>query len=161
MPETLPAGWLSKADISELRRLAAGKTVLELGAWQGRSTAVLSEAAKYVVSVDRHQGIRNHDEDSLPFYIDAIRPLRNVAMVVASFKDFVPLLGEGTFDLVFIDGEHDYDNVIADIILALMVNPSVVAFHDYDYKDVKQAATEIFGDPRRVGGSVASFRRNT
>ncbi len=154
-----PDGWLTKDDISELERLAAGKRVLELGAWMGRSTVVLSEVAKYVVSVDRHQGIVNHDEDSLPNYIDAVRGRTNVAMVVASFEDFVPLLRTEMFDLVFIDGDHDYEAVQRDIGLALFVDPPVIAFHDYDYKDVRQAATEIFGDPHAVHGSVASFRR--
>jgi predicted O-methyltransferase YrrM len=158
-PSDLPEGWLSTHDIAELRRLGAGKTVLELGAYQGRSTVVLSEVAKYVVSVDRHQGVPvGHEIDSLPPYLDAIRPLRNVAIVVANFQDFVPLLDDG-FDLVFIDGQHEYVEVIRDITLALLVEPAVIAFHDYDFSDVKRAATEVFGDPNNVHGSVASFRR--
>ncbi len=156
----LPEGWLTKADENELRRLGAGKVVLELGAWRGRSTTVLSEVARYVVSVDRHQGIDDHMKrpDSLPGYIAEIRPLRNVAMVIADFVDFVPLLKE-RFDLVFIDGDHDYDSVLRDIALALLVEPAVIAMHDYDYSDVKRAAMETFGKPTTLGGSVASFRQ--
>jgi predicted O-methyltransferase YrrM len=154
----LPEGWLSSHDIAELSRLARGMTVLELGAYHGRSTTVLSRVAKYVISVDRHEGVPRHDEDSLPDYLAAIRPLRNVAMVVAHFEDFVPLLKP--VDLVFIDGQHEYEFVMRDIILTLLVDPAVVAFHDYDFSEVKQAATEMFGDPNRVHGSVASFRRH-
>ncbi len=157
MPD-LPEGWLSTADIAELRRLGAGATVLELGAYQGRSTVVLSEVAKYVVSVDRHQGVPVGDADSLPPYLEAIRPLRNVAIVVAYFEDFVPLL-RCAFDLVFIDGQHEYAEVVRDITLALLVDPAIVAFHDWDYDEVRQAGSEVFGDPNRVHGSVASFRR--
>jgi hypothetical protein len=79
-------------------------------------------------------------------------------MVVAHFEDFVPLLKP--VDLVFIDGQHEYEFVMRDIILTLLVDPAVVAFHDYDFSEVKQAATEMFGDPNRVHGSVASFRRH-
>ena len=156
----LPAGWLSKADQAELRRLARGRFVLELGAWKGRSTTVMSKVASYVVSVDRHRGIADDFDhgDSLPTYIAEIRPLRNVAMVVADFVDFVPLLRE-RFDLVFIDGDHDYDSVLRDIALALLVNPSVIAMHDYDYSEVRRAAREVFGEPTTLGGSVASFKR--
>ncbi len=155
----LPEGWLSTHDIAELQRLGAGKTVLELGAYQGRSTVVLSEVAKYVVSVDRHKGVPVGDDiDSLPPYLAAIRPLLNVAIVVANFEDFVPLL-RGAFDLVFIDGQHEYEAVIRDITLALIVDPPVIAFHDYDFKEVRKAATEVFGDPNAVKGSVASYRR--
>jgi predicted O-methyltransferase YrrM len=159
--QTLPDGWLSKQDEAELRRLATGKTVLELGAWHGRSTVVLSDVAKYVVSVDRHEGIAGTDDsDSLPEYLEHVRPLRNVALVVAHFQDFVPLLSPfGAFGLAFIDGDHDYRAVLRDIALALHVDPPVVAMHDYDYDEVRQAATEVFGKPHAVKGSVASFRR--
>lgn len=157
----LPEGWLSTHDIAELQRLAAGATVLELGAYQGRSTVVLSEVAKYVVSVDRHQGVPVGDDiDSLPPYLEAIRPLHNVAIVIANFQDFVPLLRALPFDLVFIDGQHEYEEVIRDITLALLVDPSIIAFHDWDFKEVRQAGSEVFGDPNRVHGSVASFRRH-
>jgi hypothetical protein len=156
----LPEGWLSTHDIAELQRLAAGATVLELGAYMGRSTMVLSEVARYVVSVDRHEGVPAFENDSLPDYLVAIRPLRNVAMVVAKFEDFVPLLGIGQFDLAFIDGQHEYDQVMRDILLVLPLDPPIFAFHDWDFADVRRAGSEIFGDPNRVHGSVASFRRH-
>lgn len=157
--EDLPRGWLSNDDIAELQRLADGKVVLELGAWKGRSTMVLSEVAHYVVSIDRHQGIEDvGGEDSLPDYLTAIRPLANVAIVVARFQDFLPLLDE-SFDLVFIDGDHDFDSVQRDITLALLLNPKVVAFHDWDFDDVQRAGGQVFGEPDNVRGSVASFER--
>lgn len=156
--EELPEGWLSSHDIAELQRLGEGKTVLELGAWHGRSTVVLAGVAEYVVSVDRHLGIAAVDDsDSLPAYLEAVRPLRNVAIVVAPFESFVPHLRP--FDLVFIDGDHDYASVQRDIVLALLVEPVVVAFHDFDFADVATAARETFGEPDRVHGSVASFVR--
>ena len=87
----LPAGWLTPAEADELRRLAAGRTVLELGAWKGRSTVVLAEVASYVVSVDRHRGIPGHGE-SLDEYLANVRDLANVAVVIAGFADIVPHL---------------------------------------------------------------------
>lgn len=157
MAPDLPAGWLSKDDERELRRLAAGKRVLELGAWMGRSTTVLSEVAAYVISVDRHRGIAEHESDSLPQYLDAVRELPNVAMVVANFEDFVGHVRG--IDLVFIDGDHDFRSVERDIILAISTDPAVVAMHDYDFSDVRLAAQQFFDKPDRVGGSVASFKR--
>lgn len=156
----LPDGWLSAADVGELERLASGKDVLELGAWKGRSTVVLSNVARFVVSVDRHAGIEEvGGEDSLPDYLEAVRGLPNVAIVVASFEDIVPLFTPGRFGLVFIDGDHDLANVQRDIALALLVDPAVVAFHDFDFEDVRMAATQVFGEADSVGGSVASFIR--
>jgi hypothetical protein len=38
------------------------------------------------------------------------------------------------------------------------VRPLVVAFHDWDFEEVRLAANTIFGGkPSAVGGSVASF----
>lgn len=158
MTETLPQGWLTEGDQRELRRIAEGKWVLELGAWKGRSTVVLAEVAHYVVSVDRHKGIPARDDDSLADYIEAVRPLENVAMVVASFVDFVPLLA-AEFDLVFIDGDHDLASVEADIELAVALSPTMIAFHDWDFEAVRQAATSALGEPDSIGGSIASFVR--
>src|SRR4029077_11328726 len=58
MPEalTLPEGWLTSAEAAALAEIAAGKTVLEIGAWLGRSTVALARSARLVVSVDHHHG---------------------------------------------------------------------------------------------------------
>lgn len=154
-------GWLSHADAAALRELAAGKTVLELGAWKGRSTVVLAGVADYVVSVDQHLGIEEMPgEDSLPDYLASVRELPNVAIVVARFGSFLPLLAPNRFDLVFIDGAHDYESVERDITYALLLHPKVVAFHDWDIPDVQAAAVSFFGEtPDSLGGSVAAFTR--
>lgn len=160
MPE-LPAGWLVDEEARELARVAQGKTVLELGAWKGRSTTVLSKAAKYVVSVDRHQGIAEvGGDDSLPDYLDAVRRLPNVAIVVASFERFVPLLGR-SFDVVFVDGNHDADSVHRDTSLAFshVADDGIVAFHDWDFDTVRDGVSRYLGPvaPNMLRGSLAVF----
>lgn len=160
----LPPGWLPDNEVAELQRLAQGATVLELGAWKGRSTVALSRVARYVVSVDRHQGVEGYKAtgvDSLPSYLDSVRGLPNVAIVVADFADFVPFLDQ-SFDLVFVDGDHDRDSVARDAMLAdiVVVNEGVVAFHDYDMKSVRDGIAEVFdGPPDGVVGSLAWFRQ--
>lgn len=158
---TLPEGWLDSADIRALEVLAFGNTVLELGAWKGRSTVVLAGVANYVVSVDRHQGVEEQGgDDSLPDYLAAVRDLPNVAVVLAPFEKFVLLLSaRGRFDLVFIDGDHDYASVQRDTYLALALNAKVVAFHDWDIPAVRDGASAILGEPTGLGGSVAHFKR--
>lgn len=159
---TLPDGWLSEEEAKELQRLAAGKTVLELGAWKGRSTVVLAEVARYVVSVDRHQGIAEvGGEDSLPDYLESVRGLGNVAIVVADFQTFLPHLAVA-FDLVFVDGDHDADSVERDLLLAckhLYYSSGVIAMHDFDFESVREGANRVFGgvSPNTVVGSVAAF----
>jgi predicted O-methyltransferase YrrM len=160
----LPDGWLPDAEVRELQRLAEHKTVLELGAWKGRSTVALSRVARYVVSVDRHQGIPGHDdgEDTLLSYLDAVRPLANVAVVVADFGEFCPFLCD-SFDLVFVDGDHDAESVARDTRFALgcvAAHGGQLVFHDWDFSSVVLGAGSIIGyeAPDRVVGSLASFR---
>jgi predicted O-methyltransferase YrrM len=154
---TLPAGWLTDDEAKELERLATDRTVLELGAWKGRSTIVMSRVARYVVSVDRHEGIPpSHPEDSLPEYLSSVRGTPNVAIVIADFRDMVRLLRN--IDMVYVDGDHDSHAVTCDTTSALTVQPTVVAYHDWDYDDVRKTATRLLGrDPDNVVGSVASY----
>lgn len=158
----LPSGWLADVEAGELARLADDRVVLELGAWKGRSTALLSWAARYVVSVDRHRGGGEVGaEDSLPDYLDSVRMLGNVAMVVASFEEFVPLLGR-SFDLAFVDGDHDEASVRRDALLARdhVRKGGVVAFHDWDRESVRQGARAVFLDRELLDivHTLASFQ---
>jgi predicted O-methyltransferase YrrM len=157
---TYPPGWLPTNEMKELQRLARGKTVLELGAWKGRSTVALSEVAEYVVSVDRHQGIPGHGE-SLEVYLRSVRGLPNVAIVIADFAHFIPFLR--AFDLVFVDGDHDEGSVRRDTQLAVdhLASKGVIVFHDWDFPEVRSGATDVLqGTPEKVVGSLASFRSN-
>jgi len=64
--------------------------------------------------------------------------------------------------MVFIDGDHTYEGVRADIMLALAADIDRIALHDYGdstHIGVKRAADELLGGPRGVYGSVAIYRR--
>ena len=155
MGVSLPPGWLTDPEAGELRRLAAGRTVLELGAWKGRSTVVLAAVAEHVVSVDRHQGIPGHGE-SLSEYLANVRELLNVTVVIGAFAQIVPHLHG--FDLVYIDGDHDQQSVTGDTMLARLTGAAVIAYHDWDIDDVRIAATAAHGrGPDGLVGSVASY----
>ncbi len=156
----LPDGWLDATEAGELRKIADGKVVLELGAWKGRSTVVLAGVAQHVVSVDRHQGIAEvGGEDSLPDYLDAVRGLANVSIVVADFVQFVGVL-DSIFDLVYVDGDHDADSAERDANLALKAIRAggMIAFHDWDFDSVREGVGRVISrEPNRVVGSVAVF----
>ena len=57
MTRDLPQGWLLNEEADRLAEAARGRVVLELGAWKGRSTVLLTSVAEYVV---RH-GSTDHD----------------------------------------------------------------------------------------------------
>jgi SAM-dependent methyltransferase len=153
----LPDGWLREDEAEELRRLAKDRTVLELGAWKGRSTVVLAEVASYVVSVDRHRGIEEIGEsDALDEYLANVRSLSNVAIVIAEFEDILPFLDK--FGLVYVDGDHGVAAVSRDTHSARFRAWDVIAFHDWDFPAVRDTVTTIFKrPPNGLVGSVASY----
>lgn len=148
----LPPGWLADDEAVQLAELARGKKVLELGAWKGRSTVLLSSVADHVVSVDRHLGIEGHGE-SLFEYLEEVRPLANVTIVIGLFEHVVPLLGN--FDLAYIDGDHEASDVERDSLLARK-HADMLAFHDWDFESVRAGASHL-GRPQGVVGSLAWF----
>lgn len=147
----VPPGWLSDLEADCLAQLARGKTVLELGAWLGRSTVVLASTAVHVVSVDWHKGDEDAGfGDTLPGYWDTVRNLDAVTMVVGRFEFVVPLFAP-VFQLAFVDGCHAEDAVVRDARLAAAVTRGLVAFHDYDQPAVQAAVSEAgFVPVRRV-----------
>jgi predicted O-methyltransferase YrrM len=156
----LPDGWLTDYEQAELEALAADAVVLELGAWKGRSTVVMARTAKLIVSIDRHQpfthfGVDVHD-DTLPIYLAGVRDLPNVVIVIGEF-DVARLFDTNAFGLVFVDGVHDYDNVLADLSLANTFNYCTIAAHDWGRYDVAAAAHTLSMKPDRVVDSLAVF----
>lgn len=136
----LPPGWLSDAEAYTLAQVAQDKTVLELGAWVGRSTVVLASAAAHVVSVDWHKGDEESGfGDTLPGYWDTVRHLDNVTMLVGRFEFVVPLFAP-IFDVAFVDGSRAEDAIVRDARLAVSVTRGIVAFHDFDQPAVQAAA---------------------
>lgn len=149
----LPPGWLGETEALLLCSLAEGRDVLEIGAFQGRSTAALARGARRVVSVDWHRG----DDGSgwgwtLPAFSGHLTRLGlwdRVIPVVGRVEDVAPLLA-GPFGLVWIDGAHGAADVERDTRLALrlLAPGGVIAWHDWDYESVRAGVAAGGIDPR-------------
>lgn len=160
----LPDGWLSAREADKLAELADGGVVLELGAWKGRSTVALASTARYVVSIDAHKPfvsfLERYDEDSLPTYLDNVRKLPNVGIVIAQFS-FAITFDVRAFDLVFVDGLHDKTNVTNDAMLVSRFD-AVVAFHDWGKYQVEEAVRRLnlYDEPDEIVDTLAVFNRS-
>lgn len=116
---------VSVAEQAELRRLARGRRVVEVGSLLGSTTVMLSRVAASVVSVDRHKG---YGPSTLAaFHSNIARFGQNVDVRVGDALDLLPLLAT---DLVFIDltGER---GLTGDVI-RLAPRNAVVCVHDLD-----------------------------
>lgn len=155
----LPDGWLSAAEADELAQLGRGKRVLELGSYKGRSTVVLAAVATQVVSIDLHQPfwfLGELYEGTFDDYFANVRGLETVVSIVGPFA-IARLFRPDAFDLVFVDGVHDYENARADLALAFEFKATVTA-HDWGRYDLPQVAADLDLHPSYVVDSLAVWK---
>ena len=171
-------GWMSPQELEWLEQQAKGAALaVEFGSWCGRSSMALS-AAKLLVCVDTWAGSPEHADivttvnpwetwhDTMRDGVraGAVRPIRGNLRhtwvsdgLLSQFNDRA--------DLVFVDANHDFTNVLADISLAYrLVRPGgIVAGHDYgtDWECVKMVVDEYVKNFDVVEGTSIWFARRS
>jgi predicted O-methyltransferase YrrM len=155
-------GWLTKDEGEALAFLAAGRTVLEVGSYQGRSTICMAQTAMRVVSVDHHEGDADSGKGGTleKLIANLVRHgvHDKVQVIVKAFAD-VDLTPD--FDLVFIDAAHDERSVKHDARKALsLAKPGgIIAFHDWAALAVKGAVSQILSKPEGCCGQNLAWWR--
>jgi SAM-dependent methyltransferase len=147
----LPEGWLTEAEAAILQELAAGKVVLEIGSWLGRSTVALARVAEHVVAVDHHRGSPEHgpNVDTLPGFLANLdrHGVRAKVSVCVMNSTSLALFKSSSFDLIFVDGAHDFGSVMRDgkAAVRLRKEGASIVFHDYapGWKSVMAAVDSI------------------
>jgi predicted O-methyltransferase YrrM len=177
MPEQPPVltnieGWMTEGELQWLCQTAKDKHVLEIGTFLGRSTINMLLHCKSMVSIDHFKG-NPHDVAS-----DVVREIERhgstlwqqflhrlaehnigdrqfILMKMCSKRAYQFLSGQ-RFGFIFIDGNHEYNDVISDIALykGLVSKGGVLAGHDYyldgNFPGVRQAVDEQIGRPDEV-----------
>lgn len=169
MTQELPKGWFNEANIVTYKKLfnEAGKNaeIAEVGTWQGRSICSVAEEIltnnQHVVCVDTFEGTLTPEEAS--FFEEAktanIQEIcqnnierfglkNNVFLQRKSSLDAAELDCDEYYDLIFIDADHSYEAVKADITawLPKVKKGGVIAGHDYPRSAVKKAVHEVLGE---------------
>jgi cephalosporin hydroxylase len=166
----LPEGWFAPGDIaaygSLYEQLPAGSCVAELGVWQGRSLCsvadVILRKKLQIHAVDTFRGtpgeldivhdcdgkLRQRFESNLAQFGIA----DHVVVHVGSTERIAQEMAAESLHLVFIDADHSYETVLADIKawLPKVKAGGVLCGHDYnppgqDHAGVKQAVDELIG----------------
>ena len=75
----------------------------------------------------------------------------NVELEFCDSMKYVPKDGE-QYDMVYIDGNHDYEHVKNDTELAFKLNPKIIAWHDFKsgHKDVNRYISELIGKGKKI-----------
>jgi predicted O-methyltransferase YrrM len=152
-------GWLTTAEGLALQRLAANKTVLELGSYLGRSTVCMADVANHVTAVDWHHG----DADTGP--ADTLAEFLANLHVCGVAGKVLPIpraiedasIGLASYDLVFVDAAHDAESVERHTRIALhaLRAGGIIAWHDAHYDSVQQAIRACGLAPTEMVDSLA------
>jgi predicted O-methyltransferase YrrM len=153
---------LTALETLELRLLAKGADVLEIGSAYGYSTVAIGLEAKSVVAVDPH--VTHGSYDILVGNLERNGIRDRVDIRVGTSQDVLPKLhDEGLqFGLVWIDGDHTDVGVEHDVRWALkLLKPGgVLACHDYDEvtcPGVRVALDRVFGGPGDLTDTLAVY----
>lgn len=130
-------GWLLETEGRKLAELARGKRVCEIGSYCGRSTVCMAQTAESVVCIDPFDGSDTPDPGDT--FAEFKRNIADYGLTgkVQAYKgvtgEIAPTLPQDSFDVVFIDGAHDFDSIALDVAAAerLLVRGGLIAFHDY------------------------------
>lgn len=159
----------SCATLSELVRKVEGVAgrIVELGSWEGRSTLAIAGATdRPVDAVDTWRGARSDD-----YQLKQVKTRDVFAQWTANLADHPHVTPyrmdwrrymtarEGNVALVFIDADHTYDDVSAQIeaFLPLMSRGGIICGDDYPMVEVWTAVRDHLGTVS-VEGPVWSWQ---
>ncbi len=163
-------GWFPEQSATVLREIIQKydvKTVTEIGVYLGKSVAFFSEQGCSVNAVDlftmgkwseiSEQVIAQVTEEAGPDFYDKFMDNMSGVNVVPfrmSSEDASKLLGNT--ELIYIDAEHTYDQVLNDIKLWDSKASKIICGDDYEdlYPGVIKAVDEFYGDRVKVSGRV-------
>lgn len=159
------AGWLTEDEGRELARLAKDKVCLEVGSFCGKSTICMAKFARSVGAIDTFDGRGTAIPGSTrKLFVDNLRRHGVSGKVQIYEGESAEMLAAlpPVYDLVFIDGSHDRESVLADAERAASVlKPGgLLAFHDYGQASKDFGVTEAV-DQLIAGGAVLIGRVGT
>ncbi|MCO6437862.1 MAG: class I SAM-dependent methyltransferase [Phycisphaerae bacterium] len=146
----------------------AGECVVEIGSFHGRSLTMLAmalrglESESPLISVDPHME-HPWNRDHVRLSMRQLGEENRLVQFVCGADQAARLLRPGTASMVFIDGDHAYEQVLADYenYRELVAPGGVMAFHDFDFSDHNGLPALHPGVRRTIEGHVmrdGSFR---
>lgn len=133
-------GWLTPNEGAVLQTLAAGKHVLEIGSWKGRSTVAMLPAARVLWCLDHWRGDAYTGRGwFLPEFMNNVQPHvlddAHLRLFMGPFEELLPVLDTSSVQMVFYDADHDAaPTQFALEHLATRTAPATVfAVHDYGH----------------------------
>jgi hypothetical protein len=171
-------GWfnMEKQYLELLSHCPDGGTLVELGAWKGKSTCfIATEIIKQkrnlkFYTIDTFEGTselsdiaetsvyNKQDKNILDQFIKNTTPVKdNLNYIISKSHEAAKEFDNFSVDSIFIDAGHSYESVKKDIECwyPKMKKNSIISGHDYTegWPGVMKAVNEFFGKPDKVENS--------
>jgi predicted O-methyltransferase YrrM len=165
---------MSRSDADAARR-TGDALVAEIGSWKGRSTIALAYGLRTggggrVVAIDPHVGSIEHQSalgvDTYEEFLGNITAAGIDGLVEPRRErsiDARDAVANRTLDVLFVDGSHEYDDVVCDIEMwtPALKDVAVVGFNDPLWPGVDRALRKLvarrdssFHNPRYVDNTL-------
>lgn len=161
-------GWMNNEELQWLYDTASGMgSVLEIGAWCGRSTfALCSGCPGMVFSIDHFRGSLEHEG----MIKGGMNPIAIYYENMKGFGNIITVIGESAtvskhiaieYDMLFIDGAHEKEAIEKDLVSWALGAKRIVAGHDWGYGQIREAVHAFYpGEEIKEGpGSIWWIRR--
>jgi len=152
-------GYFSEDEGAKLQELSKGKVCLEIGSYCGKSSVCMGLVCQQLYCIDTFKADTSGQDQANGFttldeFIKNIVGLP-IKYFIGKSEDVLPTI-DLEFDLVFIDGMHDYDSVMIDIYLSYpkLKSNGIMTFHDYGpygFESVTNAIDNFFGKENILG----------
>ena len=171
-------GFMYDVELAWLATQATNRyRIVEIGSWVGRSTRALADNTKGVVTaVDTWDGMDTTVTDQRAYdsvlvgkpedwllnqFKNNMRGLKNVRIMQMTSLEAAVALKRETFDMIFIDGSHNYEAVKADILAwqPLLAKGGLLCGHDYEpqFTGLIQAVRELLPNAHLVGSGAMAL----
>lgn len=166
-PQTIE-GWLSIIEGNALAKYSEGKECLEIGSYKGKSANYIAPNAKSLICVDPFRADESGqnqyvDYTTLQTFLKNTNKFKNITPVIGKSQDVYKQFQDGQFEMIFIDGMHDFDSVKSDIenYWPKLKVGGYMCFHDYqkDWNGVIKAVDGYFVKPDSLYDSVAVVQK--
>jgi hypothetical protein len=161
-------GWMDNSELSWLYEQAClRKTIVEIGTWRGRSAHALCSGANIsngtVYCIDTFKGSPSEldtvhiDAKTHDIYKECVENLsgfKNVVILKMSSIESAGQFEDKSIDMIFIDSEHTYDNVMLDVNtwFPKLKDGGLFCGHDKHWGTVLTALSDRFGKDKIESG---------
>lgn len=161
-------GWMAPEELQFLYKTAKDmNSICEMGSWKGRSThALLSGCRGQITAIDTFKGSKDpldwsHEpgktQDIYAQFQKNVGHFKNLTTYTGESLEISKRFSDKSFDMVFIDAGHTYEEVRDDI--RAWKNKAKILLCGHDYVDtpwmgVWRAVDEELGGPDEVHGTI-------